>query len=168
MDEMIIKNCNDVVGLDDTLIVLGDVAMGQIDVSLPKVGRIICKAKMLVGGNHDRIFSGESPARRERFASAYQEVFDDILPEQTSIRLSNNTLVTLCHFPYVGDSHEVDRYAGHRPVDDGTILIHGHTHSHEKVSYSDKGTLMIHVGVDSWNYRPVSEGEIIDLIEANR
>jgi len=107
-----------------------------------------------VPGNHDRIFSGEKDAKIERFLPVYEDVFDDILTEEALYELSDGTVVRLCHFPYVGDSHENDRYADKRPVDTGVVLLHGHTHSSNRVSRSKKGTLQIHVGVDAWKLLP--------------
>jgi calcineurin-like phosphoesterase family protein len=67
--------------------------------------------------------------------------------------------VLACHFPYRGDSHDQDRYVEHRPVDEGAWLLHGHVHERWRVL--DR---MINVGVDVWDYRPVSEATLADLI----
>jgi calcineurin-like phosphoesterase family protein len=40
------------------------------------------------------------------------------------------------------------------------LLIHGHTHSTEKLN----GT-QIHVGVDAWNYAPATLKEIEELVK---
>jgi calcineurin-like phosphoesterase family protein len=77
------------------------------------------------------------------------------------------TDVALSHYPYDGDSHDGDRFTEIRPVDRGMILLHGHTHSDKVVSRSKKGTLQIHVGVDSHNYTPVSEETIAQIIKEN-
>jgi len=65
------------------------------------------------------------------------------------------------------DGHEEDRYSEHRPTDDGTPLLHGHVHDVWKVRRSKKGTLMINVGVDAWDYAPVSGTEIVALLHGD-
>lgn len=47
-----------------------------------------------------------------------------------------------------------------RLPDLGEWLIHGHTHSKERLD----GPRSVHVGLDAWGLRPVSEGEIAALI----
>lgn len=54
----------------------------------------------------------------------------------------------------------ISRYIGTRMVNDGKILIHGHTHSFAKRRFN-----MINVSVEAWNYHPASEAEIVKLIE---
>jgi calcineurin-like phosphoesterase family protein len=54
----------------------------------------------------------------------------------------------LCHLPYAA----VDaRYPEWRPVDAGKWLLHGHVHEHWQVNGR-----MINVGVDQWDFAPVS------------
>ena len=45
----------------------------------------------------------------------------------TTLRIGR-TNVGPCHFPYVGDSGDRDRYVEHRPPDRGEWLLHGHVH----------------------------------------
>jgi calcineurin-like phosphoesterase family protein len=73
--------------------------------------------------------------------------------------------VMLSHFPYQGD-HGEDRYPQYRLVDLGKPIIHGHTHSTEKVSFTRHNTLQVHVGVDAWR-RPVRLEEIAAIIHGN-
>jgi len=76
----------------------------------------------------------------------------------TEIQIGSYNMLA-CHFPYVGDSQHEDRHAEHRPKDQGRWLLHGHTHSKEKINGR-----MIHVGVDAWNFMPVSETELAVLV----
>ena len=80
--------------------------------------------------------------------------FDAVLPEQVELTLGDRSVVA-CHFPYVGDSHDDDRFAPHRPVDDGRILLHGHVHNRWRIDGRQ-----VNVGCDVWDYRPVSEEEL--------
>jgi calcineurin-like phosphoesterase family protein len=158
MNNAILDNFNFLLGPGDTLIHLGDVAMGKIAESLPLMNKIRPGVrKVLVPGNHDRVFSGNKESQRVKFESEYYKVFDEIWAEQRSILIQGIEFI-LCHFPYEGDSHDEDRYVDKRPVDNGKPLIHGHVHSKEKIVNGQ-----IHVGVDAWNFRPVSENETVDI-----
>lgn len=167
MNEMIVKGWNETIAPNDIVYHLGDVAMGSFVDSIQYVNRL-AGTKLLVPGNHDRVSSVESLARQERFLPAYEGVFDMVLSELETVRLvPDGPLISLSHYPYDGDSHIEDRFASLRPPDNGRVLLHGHTHSKEKISRSKKGTLQIHVGVDAWNFFPVSQHSIIKLIKEN-
>ena len=116
--------------------------------------------KVLVPGNHDRVSSLESEARRDRFMDDYLEVFDEVWGETEQFAVQNQMFV-LSHYPYNGDHTPVDRHSKLRPTDQGVPLIHGHTHQSEQVTLSSKGTKMISVGVDANDFTPVHEDEII-------
>ncbi len=163
MNETIIDRWNETVKTTDTVFHLGDVALGKLDDSLPLMDRLNGH-KHLIVGNHDRVFAGNKPAYIERFMPVYRAFFDTI--NYSMVWNVGKHTVRLNHFPYSGDSQSKDRHSKYRPVDDGTILIHGHTHSQELVSFSEQGTLQIHVGVDAHLYYPVTETLIIDTIRA--
>ena len=40
--------------------------------------------------------------------------------------------------------------------------LHGHVHSHE--AHSPRFPGQIHVGVDAWDYKPVSADKVLDII----
>ena len=70
----------------------------------------------------------------------------------------------MSHFPYDGDHVEGgDRATQWRLHDEGVILLHGHTHSADRVSLSRAGTTQIHVGLDAWGLRPVALGQALAL-----
>lgn len=164
MNEALIENWNSVVGEDDEVFHLGDVALGpwvEWDSILTRLNGF----KTLVIGNHDRIFKLETAKNQERFAEHYAKWFDVVTDEITNFRLANGHMVNMSHFPYDGDSHDGDRFTSVRLADKGRTLIHGHTHENQIVSRSKGGTLQIHVGADAFNYTPVSEDQIIALIE---
>jgi calcineurin-like phosphoesterase family protein len=179
MNEALIDNWNSAVRETDTVIHHGDVAMGpwagDEDLGIASWDDILTRLngyKILIVGNHDRIFKGMSLTQQHRFAPHYAKWFHEVHHNYRGHWLDNGVIVDLSHFPYDGDSHDEDRYNEHRLYDGGRILIHGHTHAefakhgHDaRVSRSKRGTKQIHVGVDAWDYRPVSEDEIIDLIE---
>ena len=163
MDWQIVNNWNHVVGDTDVVYHLGDVAMGD-STRWDNILKSLNGYKILVTGNHDRIFAGEKPRQRERWDEKYHEWFDEVYDNLTGLVLSNGTVVNLSHFPYDGDSHAEERYRECRLRDDGTILVHGHTHSHDVISRSKKDTIQIHVGVDANNFSPISEDQVINYI----
>ena len=140
MTEGLIANWNSVVTPDDTVWVIGDVVMGKIAESLPLVSELNGH-KFLCLGNHDRPHPCNKKAG-EWFAR-YEEHFEWIgIHAEFEI---GRTPVELCHFPYFGDSQEVDRHDSFRPEDNGRVLLHGHVHSEAW----DFGERMIHVGIDA-------------------
>lgn len=53
----------------------------------------------------------------------------------------------------------ISRYIGSRLVNEGKILLHGHTHNPAK-----RFANMINISVEAWDYKPASEAEILALI----
>ncbi|UUG69527.1 phosphoesterase [Streptomyces phage Sham] len=160
MNEVMIERWNTVVKPDDVVIHLGDVALGKIAETLPLIGRLN-GYKVLVPGNHDRVFSGEKPRVRERFIPEYLKVFQKIQRETVWVSKDDRPYALASHFPYSGDSTGKDRHADKRPLDNGLPLIHGHVHD----SWKHNGR-MFNVGVDVNNFFPVSEDEIVDWISS--
>lgn len=164
-NEMIVKNWNDRVMPNDTVYHLGDVALGPWPEGLGYVKRLL-GYKILIPGNHDRISSIEKEKRRERFLPDYEDAFQEIRSEVESIEIGGEE-VLISHYPYTGESDgdRPDRYSWLRPDPSrGLPLIHGHTHASEKISFHE-GLLQISVGVDAWDYAPVSEDQIKEIID---
>ena len=155
----------EVVVPEDETFFLGDIAMGKRDKTLAIVDALP-GAKHLIVGNHDGPFDGRSSASKvARETAQYLEVFDTV--ETSGLLMVAGRRVKLNHFPYTGNSHEfregTDRYAAHRPHDEGNWLLCGHVHEAWKVK-----DFQINVGVDVWNYYPVSErqiGKLMDEVE---
>ena len=162
-DTELVRRHNAVVAPSDTVVVLGDVAMGKIEESLA-----LCKqmngSKILVCGNHDR--PAMTARRFDKMFSwihRYREEggFDGVwLEAPNTVELGDHS-VLVSHYPYRGDSGEIDRFLDRRPVDTGGWLLHGHVH--EAWRQRDK---MINVGVDVWDFYPVSESKLAELITA--
>lgn len=187
MNEEIIDRYNSVVGKNDVVWMLGDVAMGQIRDTLPLLGKLNGR-KYLVAGNHDRCFAGAQtdPGLRARWVSAYREQggFLGVITGSgwlnTPPRFRTPLLlpriggdfgptVQLSHFPYQGESDggRADRFAASRPKpwrpgpkEPYPWLLHGHVHE----AWCVEGE-MINVGVDVWDFRPVEDEVIRALIE---
>ena len=159
MDERLVDRWNDRVSDGDTVLVLGDVALGPITSSLGLVRRL-AGHKVLVAGNHDRCWVGNG-RKAAGWHGRYLDVgFAEVRQGTIDLEVAGQP-VRAGHFPYEGDSHDEDRFTSHRPEDDGRWLLHGHVHDR----WRQRGR-MINVGVDAWDYRPVSEDEVAALIEA--
>jgi calcineurin-like phosphoesterase family protein len=119
-------------------------------------------------GNHDycwpHLWRATQHEKASRWKEAYAPYFVSMWPGSMSKSFAGGSAVLLNHFPYVGDSGDEDRYAEHRPEDHGDILLHGHVHDVWKTRRTNNGTLMVNVGVDVWDYIPVHESEIVELI----
>jgi len=164
MNEVLIRNWNERVAPDDTVYHLGDVALGPWEEWNGILTRLN-GLKVLVIGNHDRIFKGMPLKQQTKFYDRYANWFDVIADHITNLPVAGK-LVNLSHFPYDGDHTKEERYNEYRLPDNSKILIHGHTHYNSVVSRSKRGTLQVHVGTDAWNYRPVSEDEIRAVINS--
>jgi len=148
----------------DTVYILGDLAMGSIDESLALVA-LLPGNKILVPGNHDRVWSGYyKKGVRDIDLERYQAAGLTIAAEQvryTGFKAPGSTYPaswTLCHFPDAGDSRPgADRYTESRPPAPmpGSILVHGHVHTAWKFNGP-----RVNVGVDMWNFAPVPEETI--------
>ncbi len=171
MNDEIVRRWNDTVAPGDTVWVLGDVALGQIDRTLALVDGL-AGHKLLVAGNHDRCWAGNG-RRAQAWTKRYVDAgFEEVHQGEVMVGIGGigidgtgidgtGIAATACHFPYRGDSHDEDRYLDHRPVDRGGWLLHGHVHDR----WRQRGR-MINVGVDAWDYRPVSTGVIGALMAA--
>lgn len=168
MDARLVQLWNETVTDDDTVWVLGDVALGALDESLANIGRLAGR-KILVPGNHDRCWAGDRALRtgdpetrerrrataRERYLSAgFAEIHDQPGPVAVG-----DQEVALSHFPYEGDSHGEDRFVEYRPKDRGGWVVHGHVHD----TWRQRGR-QINVGVDAWGGRPVAAETIAGLM----
>jgi calcineurin-like phosphoesterase family protein len=159
MNEALIERWNGCVHTDDTVWVLGDVALGRIDETLQLVGGLNGR-KVLLAGNHDRCWAPHGK-RAEGWTERYLAAgFAEVRQGQMNLTVGRRRIVA-CHFPYRGDSHDHDRYVAERPVDKGDWLLHGHVHER----WRQRGR-MINVGVDAWDCRPVDEATLVSLIDA--
>jgi calcineurin-like phosphoesterase family protein len=159
MNEALVARWNRTVAPDDTVWVLGDLALGRIEDSLAHVTRLAGR-KRLLAGNHDRCWAGHG-RRAEGWGERYlQAGFEEIHQGEMLLPMGGKDVLA-CHFPYRGDSHDHDRYVEHRPDDGGRWLLHGHVHD----LWRQRGR-MLNVGVDAWAYHPVSADTLAALITA--
>lgn len=162
MTEGLVERWNETVEPTDTVFVLGDVAfkLKSRPEFLNAVG-CLNGTKILLAGNHDSCWewSKNALAESKRY---YDAGFHLVNRHGYDTVMIDDELVDMCHFPYEGDSHEADRFKDKRPLDNGRWLIHGHVHDSWKIR-----NRQINVGVDVWDYRPVAESTIIDIMKGN-
>lgn len=153
MDEALLQRWNAIVGEDDLVYVLGDVAMGSIEISLAKLGSLKGR-KILIPGNHDRC-SPEYPHRKQdwrAWRARYLEAGFEAIHDALRITCGECELM-LSHYPYreEEDPHHGSAFLHSRLKDEGLPLVHGHVHG----AWLQRRR-MINAGVDVWDFRPVA------------
>jgi len=155
MNADLVRRWNRVVADNDIVWVLGDVGAAA---ALPLV-RFLRGQKHLISGNHDYCWPGNGPVAS---ATRWMYVAAGFATTRTTAEIElGGEHVTLSHFPYKGDSHGEDRFVPWRPRDEGGWVVHGHVHT----AWRHRGR-MINVGVDVWDYAPVAEETLLELIRA--
>jgi calcineurin-like phosphoesterase family protein len=114
--------------------------------------------------NHDFCHSyhkkSRTPEGHARWLKQYKDWGWIMLPEQSTFMLPEIGEVNLCHLPYANTEYEGDKYAKWRPYDNGNWLLCGHVHDKWKVNGK-----MLNVGVDVWDFKPVSVTDIVKAIQ---
>ncbi len=163
MNAALIANHNNVVNPEDEVWHLGDFALDERLVAqiLPKLNG----THTLIAGNHDRCHpchsKGHAKAVRNYLSYGFNEIFHEKFVDFGGAL--GRVLIT--HMPTRGTGGEhmrdedgeekAERYADWRPTKEHQAgcqwLLHGHVHEAWKVNGN-----MINMGVDQWNYTPVS------------
>lgn len=163
MNEGLIERHNSVIKSDDTIIYLGDLIMGKKSENVPKYIPRLNGHKILLCGNHDWLPSEVREAKLKQFEEMYKLSGIDSIYYGTvdlnDIYKGPTTGIKLCHFPPADfdDPRDIERkeqrYPELRPIiKPDEYLLHGHTHSENKLTTNN----ILHVGVDAWDYKPVS------------
>ncbi|URP22246.1 metallophosphoesterase [Microbacterium phage Big4] len=160
------ENWDRVVGPDDTVYVLGDIAMnpkkGAFEWFRERPGK-----KILIAGNHDEVAGFRSKGLNARIRPEWADTFVTIT-DFTFLKIGGHR-VALSHYPYDGEGDREfeggDRLLEVRLRDEGVPLLHGHTHGRHKAHTSLKGTPMFHVGPDAWDMELVPESTIIEWLD---
>lgn len=188
-DNMLAAHWDSMVAPDDVVWVCGDISSGSTTGQLQALDWIRARSgdKHLIPGNH----CSPHPLHRDshKWLPIYlgQDRPDEPVPFKTvqvaakrriPLREGHVTAM-LSHFPYTGDHTEEDRYPEWRLPDHGHYILHGHTHSPERLSIGGReakrrGAALrnkparinqIHVGLDAWDDKPVALDQIIEIIQ---
>lgn len=151
MNRGIIDRWNRTVSLVDDVFCLGDMFFCGSTKAKGYMSKLNGR-KYLIQGNHDW---GKVKAER-----ANEFGFEWVQRYQHCIRIGNEDVV-LCHFPYDGDHTNDMRFLELRPPDNGQWLLHGHVHCEWQVKERQ-----INVGVDVWDFSPVPEWKILEIMKS--
>ena len=132
MNEGIIARWNETVGVDDEVWHLGDFAIRQKPAIVADLLARLAGRKHLVAGNND------PPATTELDGWASVQPYAEITVEDVSL--------VLCHYPF----------RSWRDMAKGWVNLHGHCHGRMKPQ-----TRQFDVGVDVWEFRPVTLGTLL-------
>lgn len=160
-DAFVVQQWNSLVRVDDIVWHLGDVGIpgkGFTDTDVLEIVDQLNGRKHLITGNHDAPWPANRNSKNNQ--RKWLEVFESVQPFARQSVCGTDFL--LSHFPYEGDhgEHE-DRGAQFRLRDEGMPLLHGHTHSDQKVT--DLKRMIFHVGMDAWDLKPVKDTQIKEL-----
>lgn len=144
MHEAFILRYNQVVKPFHTVCWAGDTFFSNLESAREILSRMNGR-KLLVRGNHD--------GSNTRCAKLF-----DFVTDRLHLRIAGRHCV-VSHYPYAGTEHHGmvdDRFQDLRvPRVKGQALIHGHSHSKVR-----RHQTQIHVGVDAWDYRPVTMAQV--------
>ncbi len=148
MNEELVQSWNNIVSSSDTVYYLGDFSLKRsaMEAYAPRLNG----HKILIAGNHDTCHPSNHGGKWDHL-SIYRKYFDDVLEEYAWEDCM------LHHMPFFDESDH--RFAEYRPIADGRILIHGHVHQR----WICNGR-QINVGVDVWDFEPVHEERIRELM----
>lgn len=143
MNQRLIDGINNMVGQDDTLIMLGDVSFGGFDNIGLFLDRLVCKNIHLILGNHDHHIENNRSDIQNRFLSVNHYL---------EVKINDRSFV-LCHYPFQS-WHGLNK---------GVIHLHGHVHLPEHRKFGN-GRRM-DVGVDGNSMDPYDISDIIKMMD---
>ena len=160
MNRAMVDRWNDVVDESDEVWILGDIVMGQLAVNLSAHVWRLKGRKILVPGNHDTCWRHRKNGPTQVIAYFDLGGIARIVDSPKPVTLAGQR-VQVNHFPYALDSRYDLKFMEHRPKDEGGWLLHGHIH--EKWRQNGR---QINVGVDAWDFAPVSEDTLCEVIRS--
>ena len=144
MDAELILRWNEAVAPDDTIYHLGDFSLTRKDITRAIFDQLNGH-KHLILGNHDS----------QRSNGWWRDVgFETV---QMSYLLDTGSLLLyLVHDP-LKIQEAMEQYA-----DAEVLFLHGHVHGKKRLW--EPNSCIVHVGVDAWDYRPVSLQELTQTV----
>lgn len=137
MNKALIDNFNSVVKPDDTVLMLGDFCFGPLDKWVEIINQLKCKNIILSKGNHDKLQDGQI---KQLFSGIYDYL--EVKVKDSDAKDSWQSIVC-CHYAFKvwNKSHY------------GSWNAFAHSHG---TLIDDPNAFSCDVGVDCWNYFPVS------------
>ena len=152
MNKTLIDNHNAIVKPEDTTYCLGDFSMSNKVV--PEILKQLNGTHILIPGNHDKCHpcnKNSDNMIKEYLAYGFKEIHIEMMQDIPEIGL-----VKFNHLPYNDPGFDDNRYNHLKPKPSGEkYLFHGHVHTSWK-----RRDNMINLGVDQWNFKPVSIDQI--------
>lgn len=151
MNEAIINNWNKVIGPEDIIFCLGDIALGGSGAWNTLIPQLNGKIHLVLG-NHDC----------RNWRESYRNLFESV-SEQLTVEIDKKTFI-LTHFPLLC-------YHGTWGTEMNVINLHGHCHLCKNASGKDIERLQYtfptqyDVGVDLNNYSPISYHQVMERIK---
>lgn len=179
MDSTLVKNWNSVVREEHTVLCLGDMALGDMSLSIPMYSQMN-GLKYLIPGNHD----GNSSIMKKRYKKKLDKLaeWDHLYNEEFIVLPETGVELVLVidgkehkgfasHYPPYNDLHHglnngfVDKFESLRPSKPkkDEFVLHGHTHSHDIFENVNGFRNVFHMGVDAHDLTPVSSEDIAGL-----
>lgn len=146
MNQTLLENINAVVGEDDTLIHLGDVAFASPKKIMQVREAIVCKNMYLVYGNHDRDLKYNKDGVRDECFFGASEILELRSDEMRELGVPR---VIMFHFPMISWEN-----MGH-----GSVHLHGHCHGSLAPQFSVGR--MKDVGVDTNDMKPYNLHDLL-------
>lgn len=136
MDETMVARWNERVQPGDTVYHLGDFTLKGADVGARFLSRLYGRITLLVG-NHDQDVVVRFPLWE--YTAPYLEIFED------------GQHIVLCHYAM----------RTWRRANKGALMLYGHSHGN-----LPGNSQSLDVGVDAWDFRPVTLDEILERMRA--
>jgi len=137
----ILKYCNNIINDDSIVFHIGDFAFGRPDSSF-EVLKQLKGIKFLIIGNHDK----RTVLRKSYTKEKFEWIKDDFEFH------FNDYCFYLSHRPNIENKQNI-------------INLHGHVHKTYNILERKNSNILLDVGVDAWNFKPVSLSRVIEFIE---
>lgn len=157
MNQGLVDRWNERVTPLDAVHVLGDLCWGH-PAKYADLLKQLNGTKYLTPGNHDTVWEGHSTPRHK---GILRDCGFEIMPSQWEFHAWPTRAFQVCHFPFEDEARHTAAFDEHLPVADGRWLLHGHVHGAWTVRRERQE---INVGVDVWDWAPVSGEEILGIV----
>lgn len=191
MNQGIIERFNAIVKPEDEVFCLGDFSLNYQGADMRKY--LNGTWYLVPGNHDKchSVFHKEKEEKKANSFKRYEDMGWIILPERYSLILSDNDVpkileekgiytqqegdiaAQVCHFPFKedhGNFEHAPRYQKFRPgvSELHSVLLHGHVHNAWKSKHywceeQKRFVPQINLGVDVWDWKPVSERELLEF-----